>query len=261
MNTTLKRLAITGLVTLLLTAIAILPVGAQSEEQIRELVLAALITDPEFVGWIDQFPNFDSDVYEVDGNLWQADFYDTENRDEWIGYGQVDISTAEVTEAFAPRPLDAEAYQEQLPKVEMVVLSDPEVLARLVDPVLWDQYTDFNRWDQVWEVYFVRGIEAVNVSLYINENGRIMVDGIYSPNELTRNEELQAAKDEAINLAYTGEGIDLALEGHDDWITYVENVDGSRWTVSFNAGDTELFFALVDVETDEVLMAKVGGAE
>ena len=82
MNTTLKRLAIAGLVSLLLTALVILPVGAQSEEQIRELVLAALTTDPEFVGWIDQYPNYDSDVYQIDGDIWQADFYNDENREE-----------------------------------------------------------------------------------------------------------------------------------------------------------------------------------
>lgn len=259
MNTTLKRLAIAGLVSLLLTALVILPVGAQSEEQIRELVLAALTTHPEFVGWIDQYPDYDSDVYQVDGDIWQADFYNDENRDEWIGYGQVDIATVEVTEAFAPRPLDAETYQAQLPKVEIVVLNDPEVLARLGDPLLWDQYTDFNRWDQVWEVYFVRGIESVNVSVYSNENGRMTVEGIYNPNDLAWNDEIQAARDEAIGLAYSGEGIDVALEGHDDWTTYVEQVEDTRWSVSFNAGDQELYFALVDVETDEVLMTQVGG--
>jgi hypothetical protein len=259
MNTTLKRLAIAGLVGLLLTALAILPVGAQSEEEIREVVLAALTTDPVFVGWIDQFPDFDASVYAIDGNLWQADFFNNENRDEWIGYGQVDISTAEVTEAYAPRPLDPETYQAQLPKVEVVVLADPEVLARLGDAALWERYTDFNRWEQRWEVYFVRGIESLAVGLWMNENGRMSVDEIFNPNELEAEEAEQAAKDEAINLAYSGEGIDAALEGYDDWTTYVEHVDGPRWTVSFNTGDAELFFALVDVEADAVVMVRVGG--
>jgi hypothetical protein len=260
MNTTLKRLAMAGLAALLLTAVAILPVGAQSEEQIRQLVLTALSVDPTFVGWLDQFPDYDSDVYPIDGDIWQADFYDTPNRDEWIGYGQVNVVTAEVTESFAPRPLDAETYQAQLPKVEAVVLSDPEVLDRLGNLALWDYGTDFNRWEQVWTVYFSRGLDVLSVTVWVNENGRFHVDEIFNPNELDAEEALQAMKDEAINLAYTGEGIDQALEGYDDWVTYVENLEGSRWTVSFNAGDAELFFALVDVETDAVLMAQIGGA-
>ena len=100
---------------------------------------------------------------------------------------------------------------------------------------------------------------AVLVKATIDENDHFSISGIVNPNELSEEQAEQAARDQAINLAYGAEGIDGALDGFDNRKTYVENQGGARWSVSFAADGQELFFALVDVTTNQVLESKVGG--
>ncbi len=56
-----------------------------------------------------------------------------------------------------------------------------------------------------------------------------------------------------MGLFYGSKGIDKTLTGVDDWHTYVENQGNGQWSVSFVANGQELFYALVDVEKQQIL--------
>jgi hypothetical protein len=234
-----------------LVLMASVAVYAQSTEQDMIDIVAE---SEEFVDWLPQYPNWVGHAYgpNEEGN-WYVEFFD-ESGEEWLGYANVKDATGEILDSFAPKPLPADQYQTELLQVQPLVLADPEVQAQLTDPVLWDVTTDYNRYDSVWEVRFYRGIEAIVVQVTLNDD-YITISDIFDPNELEEEDAIEAARNEAISLAYGGEGIDEALDGHDSWRTYTENQAGSIWSVSFAADDETLFFALVDVASDSILEA------
>lgn len=234
--------------------------AAQSYEEIQAALVQIVAASPEFAEWLAGYPNYWGQgwPHEEGSSTWYIEFYN-EAGDEWLGYANIDATTGEILDLFIPKPLPADVYQQQLQKVQTIVLSDPEVLARLGDPLLWDIYTDFNRWEQKWEMYFYRGIEAVLVRSSITD-AYFSIDEILDPNALSEEQALDEARNQAVNIAYGAPGIDAALEGHDDWRTYVEQQGGSRWSVTFTADGRELFYALVDIKANIVLAAQSGGA-
>ncbi|MBZ0283863.1 MAG: hypothetical protein K8L97_24205 [Anaerolineae bacterium] len=247
------------LLALLFASFAPLAVYAQSEEETQQALTQLVASSETFTDWLAEYPNWKSNVYPSDTEgVWVVEFY-TEAEDDWLGYASINAETGEIYEAFAPKPLPPEVYQEQQAKVQKLTLDDPEVLAYLGDPILWDFYMDYNRYESVWDLYFYRGVEAVLVKAAIDENNYFSINSIVDPNELTEEQALDDARNQAISLAYSAEGVDAALEGHDDWRTYVEPQGGSRWSVSFAANDQELFYALVDIEVNVVLASQAGG--
>ncbi len=227
---------------------------AQETRYSSEKVIGAAAESPMFQEWLRLNPGYQVDASGPDDNgMWYLDFYDA-SRDEWIGYAVVNGDTLEITELFAPTPLPADVYQAQLSLVTEIVEHDAEVLARLNNlPRLWDVYTDWNRWDQRWEVTFYRGIEGVTVYAQVGENDDVWIADIVDPNALEEEDARQHARDTAVNLAYSAEGVDAALSGHDDWTTYAEPQGEDVWGVSFVDGDERLIFVLVDVARERVL--------
>lgn len=247
------------LLTLLVAAFMPAAVYAQSEEEMQQALTQIVASSDTFAEWLEGFPNWHSNVYQSDTEgVWVVEFY-TENDDDWLGYASINAETGEIYESFAPKPLPTELYQEQQAKVQKLTLEDPEVLAHLEDPILWDFYMDYNRYESVWDLYFYRGVDAVLVKASIDENNYFSINSILDPNELSEEEALDEARNQAISLAYSAEGVDSALDGHDNWRTYVEPQGGSRWSVSFAADDQELFYALVDIEVNVVLASQAGG--
>jgi hypothetical protein len=249
MKTTLKF----ALLVLLLAA-AVMPAFAQDSAYSSEKIINVVAESDLFFDWLALNPGYEVDASGPDDSgMWYLDFYNA-NREEWIGYAIVNGNTLEITEAFAPTPLPPDVYQAQLAIINEVVRNDAEVLARLDNlPRLWDSYTDWNRWDQRWEVAFRRGLEAVTVYAQVDENDDVWIADIVDPNALEAEEARQHARDSAVNLAYSADGVDAALNGHDDWTTYAEPQGESVWGVSFVAGDERLIFVLVDVAREQVL--------
>ncbi|MBK8020040.1 MAG: hypothetical protein IPK19_01130 [Chloroflexi bacterium] len=246
------------LILLILAAALLITAGsalAQTDDLKANSIILIVASSDLFSDWLPNYPDFQTNISGPDeeGN-WYVEFYDV-TWNEWLGYAVFNESSAEIVDSFAPKPLDPDVYQEQLALVEPVIMNDPEVLGWLDNnPDQWDRYIDFNRWDRIWEVYFTRGIVSVVVTAGVDENSdSVWISDIGDPNALEEEEAWHEARNSAINLAYSAEGIDVALDGYDDWTSYAEWQYDEVWSVSFAADDTRLFYALVDLSAEKVL--------
>ncbi len=252
-----KRLTAT-LLCLALLSLAVFPAFAQSDDD-QAFVIEAAETSEIFADWLAQHEGYIVNAYGPDeDNLWYVEFFNADESD-WLGYASINGETGEIIDSFAPVPLAADEYQEWLPRVTTFVLNDPEVLARLNNtPDLWDMYADYNRWEQQWQVGFYRGLEAIQVNLWIDDaSEEIYVDAIVDPNLLSEEEAIDNARDTAINIAYGLDSLWQTLDGVDNWTSYAEHQGGDTWSVSFLVEGEARFFALVDVETGAVLSSEV----
>ncbi len=254
MFTHLKRIAL--LIACITLIVPMLIAGAQTDAAAQPIIEMVVKSDL-FAEWLINYPDYRVDAYGPDefGN-WYVEFHDASS-DEWLGYATVSAATLEIVDGFAPIPLAPEVYQQQLAFLLDYVLSDPEVLAWLDEqPSRWTPYPDWNRWEQVWQVYFHRGIEAVIVNATVDEYGSVWIAGIFDPNVLEAQAAFDQVRDQAITLAYSADGIDTALDGFDDWRTLVEPQGDDRWSVSFISDGRLLFFALVDTARNRVLSSE-----
>ncbi|MBL8155908.1 MAG: hypothetical protein JNM70_17140 [Anaerolineae bacterium] len=226
---------------------------AQDEDPVRQAVIDVVVGSEEFADWLGNYPNYQVNTWGPDeNNVWGMEFLN-ESGDEWLGYASIDADTLEIQDSFVPKPLPQDVYQAQLAIVTDYVLHDAEVLGWLENPDRWEMYPDWNRWEQVWDVGFYRGIEGVVVKATVDENDNVWIDKIVDPNQLSEEEALRNARDEAINLAYSAEGVWDALDGYDEWTSYAEQQGRTRWSISFVVDEEERFFALVDIELNTVL--------
>lgn len=214
-----------------------------------------LSNEPIVAEFLEGYPDWNGETWPEDeeNDIWGVDFY-SEAADEWLGWGMVNVNTGEILDYFVPRDLSPEEFQAGLATVEKLVLNDAGVQARLGDPDLWEHETYFNRWDQIWEVWFWHGLDELAVTVYLDEENAYLEE-IFDPSQLEAEKEAEWQRDQAIELAWGGEGIDQALDGVDNWHTLVAP-QGDLWAVSFIADDQELFFALVDIENQTIIETK-----
>lgn len=252
-----KSLFILFLIVLALAPSAITTYAQDDEREQQAIDLAA--QTEELAGWLAEHDGWIGYAYESEdaSNVFYVEFY-TAAEDDWLGYANVDLNSGAVMDAFAPRPLPADEYATGQERATKIVLADPEVQLRLLDPVLWDYYVDFNRYERVWEVYFYRGTEALKVKLTLEDYSGYNFIEITDQNALNEEETLNNMRNEAISLAYSAEGIDSALEGYGAWFTYVEQQAGPLWSVAFVSDERELFFALVDIVANQVIQSYTG---
>jgi len=233
---------------------AFLPlIVAQQQNNTETQVINLIAADPQAAAYLATVPNWHAEAVQEAGDIWSATFYDA--NDDWIGWGKVNIATEEVLDLSMPTVLTPDEYQAGLAATEQLVLHDGEVVALLGDPTLWDRNVDFDGWDNMWNVYFERGLDNWLVRVQYDETDYWIAE-IVNPDELSAAEERERARNAAIELAYSADGVWNALNGTDDWFTYAENQSGSQWSVSFSTTDTELFFALVDIASGEILQAE-----
>ena len=212
-----------------------------------------LAAHPEFVLHLANYPGWRGEA-ELDGDqedVYYVWFYDDAN-DEWLGDGTVNVATNEVLDFYAPREKTPEEFQEGLAKIEAFLTTDGEILARQENPDLWYHEVYYDRWDKNWGAYYSYGIDEFNVTMYIDGDD-VYLDAIVDPNIFEAAEALSLARDQAIELAYQAENIDQALEGFDDWRAYAEHQGDGRWTVEFVSDGQEIFHALVDIDTEQVI--------
>jgi len=248
------RLALLLTVALMMMVV-IGTVSAQTDDEKANALIAIVANSEPFESWLANYPNYQVNASGPDDNgVWYIEFYD-EPWEEWLGYANFNENTLAIEESFAPVPLAPDVEQAQRDLLLPFVLNDIEVLAWLNNtPDLWDEYSEFNRWDQVWEVTFYRGIQAVKVTATVEmESESIYLQSISDPNILDEEDQLDDQRDSAVSLAYGGDGIDDALNGYDEWTTYVEWQYDEVWSVSFVTEDKTLYYALVDLSDDTIL--------
>lgn len=245
----MKRLLL--VMVLALFAFTLLPTAAQ-EDTDAERAINLVAKLPDFSTWLAGYPGWFGNASDDEGDgVWYVEFY-AEEWSEWLGYANIVLTTGEIVDSFIPLPLTAEEFQRGQDRIVPLILDDAEIAAMLIDPILWDMWIDFNRWDRVWEVYFSRGSQTVLVVATLNEEDNYFtINDIRDPNALEDTELREQLRDEAISLAYSA--INSELDGYDDWTTYTENIRPGTWTVSFVADGIELFSAVINVDTDEVL--------
>jgi hypothetical protein len=217
------------------------------ETGIQEAILA-VIENEEVANFLEANPSWSANAYADSETQWHVDFYDG---DDWIGNAHVDFATAEIYEIYLLQELSQEAYQAGKEKIETLVFNDAEVQAILGDVNSWGYDLSFNKWEQRWEMTFWRGIDAVAISFW-EENGNFNIEDIYDPQAFSEQEQRDLERNQAIELAYSAEGIDQALEGVYDWRTYAEPQGGTLWGVEFTA-EGRLFYAVVDIASQEIL--------
>lgn len=247
-----------GLLLLVLMCVTAVTVYAQDDDADKQRVIQIAAESDVFTEWLAGHPNYHADAWGPDENgVWYVEFK-KDGDDEWLGYANVNANTGEIQDAFAPKPLPTDVYQEQLPRVTAYVKADVEVLARLDNNLdLWDMYPDWNRWDATWDVAFYRGIDGLVVKLKFDENDNLYIENFVDPNELSADEQADQARNDAINVAYGVEEVWAALEGYDDWSTYVETQGDHVLSVSFASGDATLVTVLVKVDDGQVMNVKV----
>jgi hypothetical protein len=232
--------------------------AAFGQDDISPMLIDFVAHSPEFIEWLQAYPNYIGNAWVAYDDVWYVEFYD-EWWDEWLGYANIDSQTGEILEQFVPRPLPPDEFTRQQARIERLLFDDPEVIALIFDPALWEYSIDYNRWEQTWEAYFWRGVESWTVKLWLDEeyNG-FGVSAILDSNAMDEETAYQHNRDRAVELAYSAGGVDQALAGYDDWNVYADNQGGSRWSVTFVSGDDELFYALVDIAS-EIVLESAGG--
>ncbi len=231
---------------------------AQDDPQDPQAALAIQLVaaSDQFADFLATYPDWQGWAEQNDGDWWYVEFW-SEAADEWLGNALVNIQTGEISESFVPRPLSAEEYATWQPRVQQYALDDAEVQTLLGDPSQWDIWTDYDRWEAHWYVDFMHGLDhyVAIVSVDTNDAGEqvLVLDDLYDANEMEAERRERANRDEAVALAYESEGVWDALDGHDDWTTYVEPMEENVYSVEFVAGGQELFHAVVNIAEGTIL--------
>lgn len=231
----------------------------ENDEAIEKALIAIVASQPPFLEWLADYPNWIGQGNDDDGDgIWYVEFYSAE-WEEWLGWANIDRTTGTIAESFIPAPLSDDEYARQLEVAQAYALSDREVLAWLENqPDRWDMWEFFNRFDRIWELNFSRGIRTVMVLIGFDElTGQPYIDGIQDRNVLDEQQAQDAARDRAVELAYSAPEIWPALDGLDDWTTYVEWQFDAVWSVSFVAGGRSRVFVLVDLDAPAILDVRV----
>jgi hypothetical protein len=223
----------------------------------KDRAIALIANTPEGATHLANYPDWEGDAWqEEEDGVWGVDLY-SEAQDEWLGWGQVNVTTNTVVDYFIPVELTAEQFQVGRLSAEKVTLNDPAILTRLGDLASWEYDTYYDRWDSIWYVSFWRGIEELRVAVDVWEDD-YYISGIVNPLELSAEEAHEENRNTAIELAYQRDDIWEIMDGVDDWTTYAEEHGDNIWTVSFATTDRTLYSATVNVDTGELLESNAG---
>lgn len=218
--------------------------------------LDIFLEQDEVVAFLEQFPNWRADIYRTDesGVVWKVDFHEGE---QWRGNAHYNNDKAEMFDTTLPVDLSDSEKEEARAAIHTLIFADAEVLARLENPDIWTHETTYNMYEEKWQVHFWSAADdakELGVELYRDgEEESYKIDRLFDPAAVNAEDQEQHNRDEAINLAYTAEPTDAALNGHDNWRSYAEAQGGPLWSVAFEAKGENLITVLVDLEAGEVL--------
>lgn len=222
----------------------------------KALAIAKVAAAAEIAPVLANHPNWVAEAYPDDeaARIWHVDFY-AEPEGEYLGYGHVNLKSNELFEIEMPRDLSPAALQAGIAKIEAYLPYDAEVQARLGNPTLWYHDISYDRWEQVWQVYYSRGLTELLMTFYIDENAHVTLDAIVDPALLSAEKAAEERRNRALNLAYSAEGVDEALAGVDNWQSYVEDQGRGQYTVAFTTAGRTLYRVQVDIDQEAIMAA------
>ncbi|MEM7348349.1 MAG: hypothetical protein AAF485_29315 [Chloroflexota bacterium] len=225
-------------------------VGEGEEAEAIQIAVA----HPEIAAQLQTNPDWMAEAFPEEDGLWVVEFF-SEAEDIELGFVLVSLNTREVVDFFIAEQLDPDALAAGQERVEALVFNDSEVIARLGDPLGWEREIEYDPFEKAWVVWFIKGREELHV-LVFEEEGDYFIDQVVDPTAFTEVEQQINARNTAIELAFEADGVDQALQNTDDWYAYVEPQSNNQWSVAFVSNGQELFFAVVDLETDEVVQVR-----
>lgn len=228
------------------TATAAINIAAQSED------LSEVLAGQEW----------EAEVFAEGENIYGVDFFRTGDFDEkeegrFLAWALVDIENGLVVETFKPYLLSEEELERLSLQVQALVLRDAEVAMVIGDPIGWNIEVYWDAFESAFYVSFYRGLDSYVALVYYTaddeEAGEFFFEAFF--NEYMMDEAAAALerRDRAITLAFEADGIDDALAGYDDWETIVQEISETEASVEFVVGSERLFFALVDLENNQII--------
>lgn len=243
---------------LLLISLLVMGVAAQ-DDWTEEDVIAIVVQQYPFESGLENVPNWSAAAYDTGSRygIWRVQFWNDSG--EEIGWADVnpDMGKVYVWEAYfgATESQKQAAY----PTLREVIVNDPTVLELLESPEQYELYVDF-QWDGTWGVYLANGLDSLWIVVDTDnrqpdalENPR--VKQIYFAELMSYSEWYEAAKAQAITLAYQQEEVAAAVRGVSDWYANAEKIAPSTWRVVFMQGETALVEATVNLDDASVTPA------
>lgn len=237
--------------------------GARQELQIsaeqRAAVIELVTSQPQFAEQLAAYPNYEVEIYgesDEDELFLEVEFFIDQGDDNvWLGWALVDANSRSVVDFFLPLILSEEEMAEQSPAIVAFAQNDPEVLALIGNPAEWQTYPNYNLYEMVWEVAFVRGLEIYIVWVFSEpeaEEFPLSIVNIYREDEMTEQQAENNRRDTAITIAYEYPSLDDVIAVTDDWQAFVQPQSENVYIVEFVSGDTRLACLVVDVAAEAV---------
>ncbi len=222
-------------------------VAAVSQIAAQDAAIAeVLANNPNWI--VDGWP--ESDDWQ---GVWNIVFF-SENWETELAWAQVDMTAQRVEETEIPIVLAPDVYERQRQAVEALVLADAEVKALGIDPASWTIETDYNGFEQLWEVVIYQGTVGYSAGIYHGQQ-EIELYWLDAIDVASHTGEM-AIDQKAIEIAWEDETLWSKLEGIDNWTTLVTPQSASVYAVEFVAEDQALAFVLVDVASETVLSSE-----
>jgi len=248
---------------LALAFIGLWVMGASAQDNWTEDdVIAIVVQQYPFNSGLENVADWSAAAYDTGSRygIWRVQFWN--GNGEEIGWADVnpDMGKIYVWEAYfgATESQKMDAY----PVLREVINNDPTVLELLESPDQYELYVDF-QWDGTWGVYLANGLDSLWIVVE-TDNGQPdslvnpRVKQIYFSELMSYSEWYEAAKAQAITLAYQQEEVAAAVRGVNDWRADAEKIAPSTWRVTFLQADTVLTEATVNLDDASVLINAQG---
>ncbi len=253
------------LIVMLLAALAFAgfstTLTAQQQFTTQDAIDLAASTPP-FQDGLLLFPGWTAQAYNSHNayGIWRVQFWSVNG--EEIGWA--DVSPERGRMYYYEALFGASEEQRiaaELPLRDFVRTA-PEVRDLMEDPSKHDMYVEYNPWLQGWGVYIDNGSDSLYVLVAFEGNTPDSVQNprvvsITFPNLVSYNEWFEAARSQAVLIAYNQPEINIAVRDIAGWRGEAEISGGTEnnlWLVTFlDTSDNLLATATVDLLTETVV--------
>jgi hypothetical protein len=250
------------LVLMLCLALAPATVRAQSENGTPEQAIALAAAHPAFATLLSMHEGYNAAAYFTDNPqaIWRVTFWTADWQD--LGFADVSLRRGRVY-SFQAINLISDAMTKQ---AEALVLkfaqANREVRDILQQPDEYQYWIMYHVELNAWSVFFYRwGGDTVQALVQFQgdplrfQNPKLV--GIYFPNVLPYGDWYEAAKSQAVTIAFTSPEIAQAARAHPGWVADAAP-DGDMWNVAFKSGETVFAEARIDLRARQIVHFKVG---